>query len=125
MNHNYKNTIYLCYILLSISSIFVLIGCSPERKEVHSVKQKITPNIAEQVNLNYIIAGLKNKGFDCRNFDNGIKKSMMLCSRIKGKDVDACSDSIWIEHDGQNHIMTNQQFYECDGERKMVITRKP
>jgi hypothetical protein len=121
MKH-YKNSIFIS--LFSIATL-LLTACSPERKEVHTVQQKITPNSAEQVNMNYIIAGLKNKGFNCTNFDNGIKKPMVFCSRIKGKDVDACSDSIWIEHDGQNHVMTNQQFYECDGDRKMVITRKP
>ncbi len=129
MNTKYKTSImhkhvYIFLCLLSFIVLINLVGCSDKRKEVDEVKQKITPNIAEQVNVNYIVLGLKHKGFNCINFENGIKKPMLFCSRTKGKGVDTCSDSIWIEHDGQNHIMTNQQFYECDGERKMVITRK-
>ncbi len=128
---------YAFYILLSLACISMLIACdkAPEnvRKEVHSINQKITPNAAEQVNMTYILAGLKNKGFDCKPFNNAVKQPMVFCSRIKNKDnkdgkdnkeIITCSDSIWIEHDGQNHVLSNQQFYECDNQHKMVITRK-
>jgi len=110
---------------ICLAMALCLSACKPERQEIQVVQQKITPNIAEQVNLSYITAGLKNKGFACSSFENASNKPMLLCSRIQGQEIDACSDSIWIEHDGQNHIISNQQFYECDNERKMVITRKP
>jgi hypothetical protein len=120
--------VFMRYTLLSLLCLGMCMSCDNStqhsRKEVHSINQKITPNSAEQVNMTHILAGLKNKGFDCKAFNNAVKKPMVFCSRPKNKDVNACSDSIWLEHDGQNHVLSNQQFYECDNQHKMVITRK-
>jgi hypothetical protein len=109
-------------ICLKFSVIILLLnlsGCK-DRIESATIAQKITPNISEQINLNYIISGLKKRGFSCNKFDSGIKSPMILCQRIKDKSIDACADSIWIEHDGQNHIISNQKFYECEIDKKLV-----
>ncbi len=114
----------MCIKIVLIFITLILAACNPQRKEVTEVRKSVSPNIAEKVNINYITASLKQKGFNCVKFDNVAKKQVLICSRDKGEGLDACNDSIWLEGDGQNHVISSQQFYECDNERKMVITPK-
>lgn len=81
-------------------------------KSQFEVKQNISANPIEKILLNRSLENFRSKGFNCSPFNNGEEVPQFLCQLYK--ESQNCMNSVWLEHDGQNHIIQAETFNECE-----------